>query len=129
MDISGVRVKGWCVSQNTDIDADDLLCELELMPIPKPNPGETEGAFIGRCMGNPTMHAEFPNQSQRTGVCSAAFRRKRGTEESFSLCASCGKSIPLKEYRVQVKYWIYEATCPSCNHKNTRMTVVGDDDV
>ena len=35
------------------------------MPLPTPNPSEDREAFIGRCMGNPTMNADFPDESQR----------------------------------------------------------------
>ena len=34
------------------------------MPLPTPNPSEEREAFIGRCMGNPTMNADFPDESQ-----------------------------------------------------------------
>lgn len=39
------------------------------MPIPKPKPNETESDFIGRCMSNPTMVSEYPDEDQRAGVC------------------------------------------------------------
>ena len=39
------------------------------MPIPKPRQGESTDDFMGRCMGNDTMLAEYPDQSQRAAVC------------------------------------------------------------
>ena len=44
------------------------------MPLPTPNPSEEREAFIGRCMGNPTMNADFPDESQRAAVCYAQWR-------------------------------------------------------
>lgn len=39
--------------------------------IPAPNVGEKSDAFMGRCMSNPTMLSEYPNESQRAAVCNA----------------------------------------------------------
>ena len=39
--------------------------------IPTPDVGEKSDAFMGRCMSNPTMIAEYPDQSQRAAVCNA----------------------------------------------------------
>ena len=39
--------------------------------LPTPDVGEKSDAFIGRCMSNPTMLAEYPNESQRAAVCNA----------------------------------------------------------
>ncbi len=39
------------------------------MPIPKPSSGESQDAFVSRCMGNDTMVSDFPDQEQRTAVC------------------------------------------------------------
>jgi capsid protein len=39
--------------------------------IPTPDVGEKSDAFMGRCMSNPTMLAEYPDESQRAAVCNA----------------------------------------------------------
>lgn len=39
------------------------------MPIPTKRTGEDQQDFITRCMGNPTMRAEFPDTSQRYAIC------------------------------------------------------------
>jgi hypothetical protein len=44
------------------------------MPLPTPNTGESEQDFIGRCMGNDTMNADFPEQEQRSAVCHKQWR-------------------------------------------------------
>ena len=44
------------------------------MPLPTPSPSEDREAFIGRCMGNPTALADFPDESQRAAVCYAQWR-------------------------------------------------------
>ena len=44
------------------------------MPIPKPNAGEKQGAFISRCMGSDDLAKEFPDEKQRSAACHKAFR-------------------------------------------------------
>lgn len=40
------------------------------MPIPKKKPGESSDDFMSRCMSNPKMRQEYPDQKQRAAVCS-----------------------------------------------------------
>ena len=47
------------------------------MPLPTPNPSEDREAFTGRCMGNPTALADFPDESQRAAVCYAQWRDEK----------------------------------------------------
>jgi len=47
------------------------------MPIPTPNPGESEREFISRCMSSDVMQREYPRQDQRAAVCYSSFRRAR----------------------------------------------------
>lgn len=49
------------------------------MPIPKPQPNEARNEFISRCMGDPTMVDEFPENDQRAAVCSTAWQEKAST--------------------------------------------------
>ena len=39
------------------------------MPIPKRKEGESKTKFLSRCMENPTMNKDYPDQSQRYAVC------------------------------------------------------------
>jgi hypothetical protein len=39
------------------------------MPLPTPNPGEKEDAFVERCMSDEVMVKEFPDEKQRLAVC------------------------------------------------------------
>jgi hypothetical protein len=39
------------------------------MPLPTPNKGESQQAFIDRCMGNPTMKSDYADTKQRLAVC------------------------------------------------------------
>ena len=39
------------------------------MPIPKRQPSETKDKFIERCMGDPKMVSEFPDNRRRYAVC------------------------------------------------------------
>jgi phage I-like protein len=45
------------------------------MPLPTPN-NETSDAFADRCMVNPTMLAEYPDEKQRFAVCMAQYDAK-----------------------------------------------------
>jgi len=44
------------------------------MPIPRPRQNETKNIFISRCMGNPSMRKDYPEQKKRAGVCYAQWR-------------------------------------------------------
>ena len=44
------------------------------MPIPKPKKGEREKVFMGRCMDNDTMQAEYPDSNQRVALCLSSFQ-------------------------------------------------------
>ena len=48
------------------------------MPIPLPNKKEKQGAFISRCMGDPVALKDFPDQSQRAGVCYSQWHKYSG---------------------------------------------------
>ncbi len=48
------------------------------MPIPKPNKGETQSKFSGRCMGNSTMLKEYPKSDQRLAICMGSWRKVHG---------------------------------------------------
>jgi|TARA_B100000085_G_scaffold128760_1_gene117220 hypothetical protein len=39
------------------------------MPLPEKREGEKPGEFIARCMSDPKIHREYPDQKQRTAVC------------------------------------------------------------
>lgn len=46
------------------------------MPIPKPSAGESQQDFMGRCMSDPTMLAEYADNDQRVAVCMQSFSGK-----------------------------------------------------
>jgi hypothetical protein len=50
------------------------------MPLPKPRSGETEKAFLDRCMGDGNMVSEFEEADQRFAVCKDLWK-KGGDEE------------------------------------------------
>lgn len=47
------------------------------MPLPTPNDGEDHDKFMGRCMGNPTMNEDFPDNKQRYAVCQSQWNKKK----------------------------------------------------
>jgi hypothetical protein len=46
------------------------------MPIPTPKPTEDRKEFIARCMADPVMVKEYPNQQQRLAICAVQYRKK-----------------------------------------------------
>lgn len=54
------------------------------MPIPNPQPGEHEDAFIQRCMGDSKMADEYPDESQRYAVCIAQVGNQVLNQESYT---------------------------------------------
>jgi len=46
------------------------------MPLPTPNNGEEQKAFLARCMANPIMNTEYPESEQRAAVCYSQWRKK-----------------------------------------------------
>ena len=48
------------------------------MPLPVPRAKEKSKDFISRCMANPTMNKEFPDNKQRAAVCYRQLRKARG---------------------------------------------------
>ena len=51
------------------------------MPIPTPGKKEDRAKFISRCMSNPVMKKEFPDNKQRVAVCHTQWRKKKASVE------------------------------------------------
>lgn len=51
------------------------LADLVAKPLPSPNDDEEQDHFISRCMGNPTMNEDYPENDQRAAVCHSQWRR------------------------------------------------------
>jgi len=50
------------------------------MPLPKPKPNEEREAFLERCMANPTMNREYPDNKQRYAVCNTQWREAKKSD-------------------------------------------------
>lgn len=50
------------------------------MPIPTPEPTESEREFIARCMGNETMVQDFEDNAQRYAICIREFNKEMPME-------------------------------------------------
>lgn len=48
----------------------------ETREIPKPESGESHDDFMHRCMSDPTMNSEYPEEDQRAAVCMSAWDDK-----------------------------------------------------
>lgn len=62
----------------------ELAAKIEL-DLPTRNAGETDDKFMARCMGNPTMVAEFPENDQRSAVCMRQMELSAKPAESFTM--------------------------------------------
>ena len=47
------------------------------MPLPTPQGSETDQEFLDRCMGNPTMNNDFPDNAQRYAVCQSQLDKEK----------------------------------------------------
>jgi hypothetical protein len=50
------------------------------MPLPKPEKGETQQDFMGRCINDDTMKREYPLKDQRVAVCYTQYRDNKVTK-------------------------------------------------
>src|SRR5262249_22262583 len=48
-----------------------------LMPMPRPRRGESESAFVSRCMGTPVMEQDYPTTDQHLAVCYSQWDRRK----------------------------------------------------
>ena len=65
------------------------------MPLPSPNSGESQDAFISRAMGNKVMQNEYKDKKQRLAVAYSQWRRSR--KEEVNPMSDPGLYIPLRE--------------------------------
>lgn len=63
------------------------------MPMPTPEPNETDGQFINRCMADPTMRSEFGDPGQRLAVCQSQAARGGAASAASSGAASENKKV------------------------------------
>jgi len=54
------------------------------VPLPKPSQDENRAEFVSRCMSNPTMRTEFPDNNQRLAVCGSQFDQSRKQKMSIN---------------------------------------------
>ncbi len=68
------------------------------MPLPKPNSGETEADFMGRCMGDDKVVSEYPSRTQRAAVCLSSYGKSEPKENEMS------DDIEFKDETLDVKF-------------------------
>jgi HK97 family phage prohead protease len=69
-----------------------------IMPIPTPNPNETESDFVSRCME--AMESEYPNAEQRAAVCHSQWRKAKeraATPAEVRLCFQSTEQLRVVE--------------------------------
>ena len=71
------------------------------MPIPKPGKKEDKEKFMSRCMGDPVMLKEYPDQKQRAAICMSRHseEKKEMDEKPEVRAVSCYESAPRWEIR------------------------------
>lgn len=53
------------------------------MPIPKPNPNQTQTDFMQMCMGDKMMNKDYTDQKQRLAVCQSQWDKSQKSKDSF----------------------------------------------
>ena len=86
------------------------------MPIPKPSKGETEGNFISRCMGNPTMNSEYKDQKQRSAVCYSSWRDTKEEEKEEATSDAPWASVDKSALPVSAFLWVEDPKKKSTWH-------------
>jgi len=63
-----------------------------VMPMPKPNKGETRQKFVSRCVSNLTSKGEGKDAAQRVAICNSQYGRAKAEETmaAFMTVAQCG---------------------------------------
>lgn len=54
------------------------------MPLPTPSNNEKEKEFVNRCVGNPIINKEFPDNAQRVAVCYSQWKNNKKKDSSDS---------------------------------------------
>ena len=78
------------------------------MPLPIPSKNEKEKEFISRCVGNPNVNEEFPDNSQRVAVCYSQWRRSKKNDSVNS--ESKDRSFIIKLDSEKSNIWLDETT-------------------
>ena len=74
----------------------ELSAKVEL-DLPTRNAGETDDKFMARCMGNPTMVSEFPENDQRSAVCMRQMELSANPAEAFIMKDDADYKLSSKE--------------------------------
>jgi len=81
----------------------ELSAKVEL-DLPTQNAGETDDKFMARCMGNPTMVSEFPQNDQRSAVCVRQMKLSAKPQtESFTMRDDADFNLSAKELDMVAK--------------------------
>lgn len=89
------------------------------MPLPAPKKGERGDDFLQRCMGNPTMVADFPDNKQRYAVCQTQLRERKDMLEDEV-------TVELSDFEAQFKaFKDGKADAPKI-HKSVSVKLCGD---
>lgn len=78
------------------------------MPLPTPSKNEKEKEFVSRCVGNPTVNEEFPDNSQRVAVCYSQWRRSKKSDSADTEPGQ--RSFTIKLDSEKSNMWIDETT-------------------
>jgi hypothetical protein len=78
------------------------------MPLPTPNAGEEKEGFLKRCMSNPTMVADYEDQSQRYAVCNRQWDASKRDHSAGTLLELLAE--PLRRFRGPVAHGIATET-------------------
>src|SRR3989304_2456399 len=66
------------------------------MPMPKPDAGESSEEWMDRCMANPTMNSEYPENDQRAATCHQTWRDAHSARSSVEISPPALKRTRVK---------------------------------
>lgn len=69
--------------------------------MPNAKPGESQNDYIQRCMSDPEVMKERPNQKARLGLCYGLYRQSKKKKQQ-----SKGNAEPSWDEEKDTKYWI-----------------------
>jgi HK97 family phage prohead protease len=72
-------------SQAPDVTAVAVKVLTLLKELPKPTAGEKQDEFFSRCMANPKVNEEFPDEDQRAAMCTARWTGENDPAEGKEL--------------------------------------------
>lgn len=73
------------------------------MPLPQPQPGESQDDFIGRCMSNDTVQQEADNQEQALAICHSLWEENTMSDSNIKTGQVERRVVPYSQAAVELR--------------------------